>query len=148
MAFIASSAIIIPHKELPMEPHLDPARGTRSRKHVEPSNTEPISSSNDEQLTTHLLTMLSVATGMVGVCATAIGLIGILKSMNELEMIVDDLFAIGSMLFIGVVALSFLGLRTRVFKSWPKLMLTLDIIFFLGLMAVVIATLLLTWVVI
>ena len=154
MAFIASNAIIIPHKELPMEPHLEPARGTHTRNlHVEPSNAEsghvgPMNSSNDEQLTTHLLTMLSVATGMVGVCATAIGLIGILKSMNKLEMIVDDLFAIGSMLFIGVAALSFLGLRTRMFKTWPKLMLTLDIIFFLGLMAVVVATLLLTWVVI
>jgi hypothetical protein len=154
MASIASNAIIIPHKDPPMEPHLEPASETRTRKlRVEPSDTEsrhiePISSSNDEQLTTHLLTMLSVATGMVGVCATAIGLIGILKSMNELEMIVDDLFAIGSMLFIGVVALSFLGLRTRMFKAWPKLMVTLDIIFFLGLMAVVIATLLLTWVVI
>ncbi len=115
---------------------------------LDPNKSDLKNASDDEQLTTHLLTMLSVATGMVGVCATAIGLIGILKSMNELEMIVDDLFAIGSMLFIGVVALSFLGLRTRVFKAWPKLMLTLDITFFLGLMAVVIATLLLTWVVI
>lgn len=143
-----------------MEPHLESAHETRTRNvHVDPGNSEPkriqpdnssqlINSSDDEQLTTHLLTMLSVATGMVGVCATAIGLIGILKSMNRLEMLVDDLFAIGSMLFIGVVALSFLGLRTRVFKTWPGLMLTLDITFFLGLMAVVIATLLLTWVVI
>ena len=137
-----------------MEPHLESAHETRTRNvHVDPGNTEPrhidpVNTTTDEQLTTHLLTMLSVATGMVGVCATAIGLIGILKSMNELEMIVDDLFAIGSMLFIGVVALSFLGLRTRVFKTWPKLMLTLDITFFLGLVAVVVATLLLTWVVI
>jgi hypothetical protein len=152
IAFIASNAIF-PHKEPPMEPHLESAHETRTRNVLvdsgtEPKLIEPVDPTDDEQLTTHLLTMLSVATGMVGVCATAIGLIGILKSMNRLEMIVDDLFAIGSMLFIGVVALSFLGLRSRVFKTWPKLMVTLDIIFFLGLMAVVIATLLLTWVVI
>lgn len=103
---------------------------------------------DNEQFNTHLLAMLSVASGMAGVCATAIGLIGIVKTMNKIETVVDDLFAIGALLFLGVTGLSFLGLRTRLGKTWPKLMLAIDIVFFIGLAAVVVASLLLTWMVI
>ena len=40
----------------------------------------------------HLLTLLSVSAAMVGVCLTAIGLVGILKSLRELEVfIVEDM---------------------------------------------------------
>ena len=49
---------------------------------------------SDEELRTHMLTMLSVASGLAGVCATAIGLIGIVKRLSTSEMIVDDLFAV------------------------------------------------------
>jgi len=103
---------------------------------------------DDEQFNTHLLTMLSVASGMAGVCATAIGLIGIVKKLNELETIVDDLFAVGALLFLTVTGLSFLGLRTRLGKTWPGLVIALDVTFFIGLGAVVVAALLLTWMVI
>ena len=103
---------------------------------------------DDEQFNTHLLTMLSVASGMAGVCATAIGLIGIVKSLNKIETIVDDLFAVGALLFLTVTGLSFLGLRTRLGRTWPHLMIAIDIVFFVGLAAVVMASLLLTWMVI
>jgi hypothetical protein len=102
----------------------------------------------NKRLDTHLLTMLSVASGMAGVCATAIGLIGILKKMNELETLVDDLFAIGSVLFLIVSALSFVGLRTQLGSKWPGLVPALDITFLIGLGTVVIASLLLTYMVI
>jgi hypothetical protein len=92
--------------------------------------------------------MLSVASGMAGVCATAIGLIGILKRMNELETLVDDLYAIGSVLFLIVSGLSFLGLRTQLRSKWPGLVSALDITFLIGLGVIVIASLLLTYMVI
>lgn len=103
---------------------------------------------DDEQFNTHLLTMLSVASGMAGVCATAIGLIGIVKKMNEIETIVDDLFAVGALLFLTVTGISFLGLRTRLGKKQQGLLLAIDVTFFVGLGAVVVAALLLTWMVI
>ena len=67
---------------------------------------------SDEELRTHMLTMLSVASGLAGVCATAIGLIGIVKRLSTSEMIVDDLFAVGALLFLVVTGLSFVCLRT------------------------------------
>ena len=105
-------------------------------------------SQHDDEIHTHLLTMLSVASGMAGVCATAIGLIGIVKKMSELETIVDDLFAVGALLFLAVTGMSFLGLRTRLRRKQRGLMWALDTTFFCGLCAVVVASLLLTWMVI
>jgi hypothetical protein len=114
---------------------------------IAPRKVEVKGKNENERLNTHLLTMLSVASGMAGVCATAIGLIGILKKMNELETLVDDLFAIGSVLFLTVSALSFLGLRTQLNSKWPGLVSALDITFLIGLGTVVIASLLLTYMV-
>jgi hypothetical protein len=102
----------------------------------------------DERFYTHLLTVLSVSSGMVGVCLTAIGLIGIIKSMNKVEMIVDDLLAIGALVFMVAAAMSFLGMRTRLGWSWRGFARTLDLVFCGGLVIVVVATLLLTWMVI
>ncbi|MGD9636054.1 MAG: hypothetical protein AB7G28_13995 [Pirellulales bacterium] len=103
---------------------------------------------NNEQLRTHFLTMLSVASGMVGVCATAIGLIGIVKRMSNFEVIVDDLFALGALFFLFVTGLSFVCLRTRLGKKAHLLVLVVDMAFFSGLATVVIASLMLTWMVI
>jgi hypothetical protein len=94
---------------------------------------------------THLLTMLSVASGMVGVCATAIGLIGIVKRLNGVETLVDDLFAVGSLLFLFVCGLAFLGLRARLAERWNILVPTLDVTFLLGLATVALASVLLTY---
>lgn len=96
----------------------------------------------------HLLTILSVSSGMVGVCLTAIGLIGIVKSLNKLETFVDDLLALGTLFFMVAGALSFFGMRTRLGKRWRNLVRALDIIFCIGMLSVVVAAMLLTWVVI
>jgi hypothetical protein len=96
----------------------------------------------------HLLTLLSVSAAMVGVCLTAIGLVGILKSLHKLEMIVDDMLAVAVLLFVGCSFLSFLGIRTRIRKKWQGFSLTVDILFCLGLLVLVAASMLLTWAVI
>src|SRR5262245_20339944 len=103
---------------------------------------------SNEELRTHLLTMLSVASGMAGVCATAIGLIGIVKRLSSYEIVVDDLFALGALLFLFVTGMSFILLRTRLGKKSHNLVLIVDVAFFLGLATVVVASLLLTWMVI
>jgi hypothetical protein len=102
----------------------------------------------EDRLYTHLLTVLSVSSGMVGVCLTAISLIGILKSLNKLEIMIDDLLAISTLLFLAAAVLSFLGMRTRVATTWRGFGRTLDFVFCLGLGLVVVATVLLTWVMI
>jgi hypothetical protein len=105
-----------------------------------------VSAQSDEYA--HLLTILSVSSGMVGVCLTAIGLIGIVKSLSKVETVVDDLLALGTMFFMVAGALSFLGMRTRLGKRWRNLVHALDIIFCLGMLVVVLGAMLLTWVVI
>ena len=102
----------------------------------------------DERTYTHLLTVLSVSSGMVGVCLTAIGLIGIVKALNDFELIVDDLLAIGSVLFMVTAVMSFLGMRTRIAKTRRNFVRTLDFVFCLGLVLVVVATMLLAWMVV
>jgi hypothetical protein len=99
----------------------------------------------DERFYTHLLTVLSVSSGMVGVCLTAIGLIGIMKSLNKVEILVDDMLAVGAVLFMVTALLSFFGMRTQLSQSWRSLARTIDILFCLALVLVVVATAMLTW---
>ena len=103
---------------------------------------------SDERYFTHLITVLSVSSAMVGVCLTAIGLIGIVKSLTKLEVIADDLLAGGALIFMATTMLSFFGLRTRLSKVWRGFAAALDFMFCIGLLVVVVATVLLTWFVI
>jgi hypothetical protein len=96
----------------------------------------------------HLLTLLSVSAAMVGVCLTAIGLVGILKSLREKEIWIDDMLAIAALLFVGCSFLCFLGIRTRIRSRWHGFAFTVDVLFCLGLLALVSASMLLTWAVI
>ena len=108
-------------------------------------NTSP---HNSDRQFLHLITLLSVSAGMVGVCLTAIGLIGILKSLNKVELIIDDVLALASLLFLVTCVLSFVGMRTRLSQIWHGFTRALDVLFCLGLGLVFIATGLLTWVMI
>ncbi len=120
-----------------------------TRKVHSPSTTNPPDDAEAPAVEySHLLTILSVSSGMVGVCLTAIGLIGIVKSLSKLETFVDDLLALGTMFFMVAGALSFFGMRTRLGKRWRNLVRALDIIFCIGMLTVVVAAMLLTWVVI
>jgi hypothetical protein len=102
----------------------------------------------DERTYTHFLTVLSVSSGMVGVCLTAIGLIGIVKATKGIETVVDDLLAVSCVVFMVTAVMSFLGMRTRVAKTRRNFVKALDAVFCLGLVLVVVATMLLTWMVI
>ncbi|MCU0878552.1 MAG: hypothetical protein MUF06_12265 [Pirellulaceae bacterium] len=99
----------------------------------------------DERFYSHQLAVLSVSSGMVGVCLTAIGLIGIRKSIGGVESIVDDMLAVGSLLFMVTALFSFFAMRTRLSKAWRGIERSIDVVFSLGLVLVVVATALLTW---
>jgi len=104
--------------------------------------------SDDDRIYAHLLTLLSVSAAMVGVCLTAVGLVSVIEALNKWEGWVDDLLAVGSLIFSLVTLLSFLGIRTRIRYSWPRYLLLLDILFCLGIGTMVVASFLLTYVVI
>jgi hypothetical protein len=104
--------------------------------------------SDDDRSYTHLLTLLSVSAAMVGVCLTAIGLVSVIEALRELEVWIDDLLAIGALLFSLVTLLSFLGIRTNVRRSWRPYLFVLDASFCLGIITMVVASLLLAYMVI
>jgi hypothetical protein len=102
----------------------------------------------EERIYAHLLTLLSVSAAMVGVCMTAIGLVSVIEALNKVEHIVDDMLAIGTLIFSFVTLLSFLGIRTRIRQAWPAYMLVLDILFCIGIATMVITSMMLTFLVI
>ena len=61
----------------------------------------------------HRLTVFSVAAGMVGVCLTGIGLIGIVKSIQERESMVDKLLTVSALVFLISTAFNFIILRRK-----------------------------------
>ncbi len=101
----------------------------------------------DDRNYTHMLTLLSVSAAMVGVCLTAVGLVSVIEALSKVETWVDDLLAVGTLMFSVVTLLSFLGIRTRL-RRWKRFTLVLDILFCIGISAMVIASLLLTYYVI
>jgi hypothetical protein len=103
---------------------------------------------DDDRKYAHLLTLLSVSAAMVGVCLTAVGLVSVIEALKHWEGWVDDLLSVGSLLFSVVTLLSFLGIRTNIRRRWRPFMLVLDILFCLGILAMVVASFLLTYVVI
>ena len=102
----------------------------------------------DDRSYSHLLTLLSVSAAMVGVCLTAVGLVNVIESLNKWEGWVDDLLAVGSLVFSLVTLMSFLGIRTRIRYTWPRYVLVLDILFCLGIITMVVSSFLLTYFVI
>jgi hypothetical protein len=103
---------------------------------------------DDDRVYSHLLTLLSVSAAMVGVCLTAIGLVSVIEALNKVQHVVDEILAIATITFSLVTLLSFLGIRTRIRRSWPRYMLVLDIVFCFGIVAMVMASMLLSFIVI
>jgi cation transport ATPase len=101
----------------------------------------------DDRSYSHLLTLLSVSAAMVGVCLTAVGLVSVIAALNKIEIWVDELLATGSLVFSIVTLLSFLGIRTRI-RRWKRFTLVLDVLFCVGISAMVVASMLLTYYVI
>jgi hypothetical protein len=101
-------------------------------------------SPDDDRIYTHLLTLLSVSAGMVGVCLTAIGLVNVTKALRELEVWVDDFLAVSTVLFSFITLLSFIGMRTPIRRRWRHYMLMLDVLFCVGILTLVVASLILS----
>jgi len=105
--------------------------------------SEPPSKVFDERLATHLLTMLSVSAGMVGVCLTANGLLGISRPLTREESLCDDILAINSLVYLSTAGLCFAGLRTPLRLKANSVALAVDVTFCIGLCLTTVACFLL-----
>jgi len=94
---------------------------------------------SEDDLHAHRLTLFSVSAGMVGVCLTGVGLIGVLKSLRRTETMIDELLTADALLFLISTALYFVLLRWRR-RSGRRLVDHLaDATFFLALALLLVA---------
>jgi hypothetical protein len=103
---------------------------------------------DDDRNYAHLLTLLSVSAAMVGVCLTAAGLVNVIEALSKFEGVVDDLLAVGCLVFSIVTLLSFLGIRTRVRRMFRRYIGVLDVLFCVGIVLMVTAAFVMTYTVI
>src|SRR6478752_10649532 len=101
----------------------------------------------DERLYHHLTTILSVSGAMVGVCLSAIGILGMIKSLRRFDTVCDDLLAADAFLFLSSAILSFLVLRTPLWRRRHPVAVGIDGIFCLALVVMVTVCGMLVWVV-
>ena len=93
----------------------------------------------DDRLHAHLLNIISVSAGLLGVCLTAIGLIGIIKSMSKIETLCDEVLAVTSFIYLGAAIAAFTALRTPLRKRSALLTKLVDVFFCCGLILTAIA---------
>jgi hypothetical protein len=106
----------------------------RQRPIDRPARTGPLVDPYDaEHLHDHLLNIISVAAGMLGVCLTAIGLIGVIKATSSIETLCDELLAINSFMYLGVAVIAFVALRSPLRKRLIGITKIVDILFCLAL---------------
>ncbi len=96
-----------------------------------------------DRLHAHRLTLFSVSSGMIGVCLTAVGLIGVLKSLQGAESVVDELLTFAALVFLVATGLYFWLLRRRrLHRRWVDHLA--DITFFVGLALLLVGCVLFT----
>ncbi|WZO97757.1 hypothetical protein EP7_004808 [Isosphaeraceae bacterium EP7] len=86
----------------------------------------------------HRLTIFSTSGGMVGVCLTGIGLIGVLSHLRAVQTVAEELLAADALAFLTCSMLSFFALRDRSRRRRRVFDLTADIIFIIGLLLMMI----------
>lgn len=98
-----------------------------------------------ERLYTHLITLLAVSAGMVGVCLTAISLIGIFKSHSKIDTVLEEVVAVDALLYVAACLLIFGALRTPLKKRSSAIALAVDLVFSVALILTVVVCGLLAW---
>ncbi len=93
---------------------------------------------NTNQLAfSHTLTTFAVATGMVGVCLTAIGVVQLVEHNAGLETLCDELLAGDALLFLIGAICSFVSARLRFTGPWKQFQLAGDLLLMAALTVMV-----------
>jgi hypothetical protein len=101
--------------------------------------------SPDEKSHDHRLTLFAVSAGMVGVCLTGVGLIGIVKGIRNIESTVDEILSLSALLFLMSTAFYFFALYRgdQANRKWVDILA--DAIFFLSLTLLLVACIVFTF---
>lgn len=107
--------------------------------HHEPHHVPLQDHNSDDKLHDHLLNIIAVSAGMLGVCLTAIGLIGVIKATATIETLCDEILAVTSFVYLGAAIIAFIALRTPLRKRAIGLTTLVDVLFCLGLIFTAVA---------
>lgn len=107
--------------------------------HHEPTHVPLQDHNSDDKLHDHLLNIISVSAGMLGVCLTAVGLIGVIKATAEIETLCDEVLAVTSFVYLGTAIIAFIALRTPLRKRAIGVTLVVDVLFCIGLILTAVA---------
>jgi hypothetical protein len=99
----------------------------------------------DEQRFLHFLTLWTASSAMIGICLTAIGIVGILNTLSKTQGTIDELLAFASVLFLTSTILSYVGVRVRRLRHRPGFVIAVDLVFVTGLILVVVSAMLIAW---
>lgn len=100
---------------------------------------------NEERLFWHLIAVFSASVGMIGVCLTAIGIVQLLQHLGSYETICDQLLVADAVLFLASAHVSFLAIRRRIRHKPILLQGVVDVMFFSGLVVMVLICGLFAW---
>jgi len=106
------------------------------------SQEQESESTRERDIAAHIFTTSSV---MVGLCLTIISVVRSLPKTGQLKTIVDDLIAVGALVFLLSCFLSYAVLRARHMKQMRRVESLADGVFLLGLTLLAVACGLFVW---
>lgn len=104
--------------------------------------SEPRPGRLDEDICIHLFT---VASTMVGICLTAIGLLHVVIANRRIDTFADDLLTIDAILFLIASLTAYAALRTRRRRRHVRLEHAADAVFIAAMILTVAACILITF---
>ena len=89
--------------------------------------------------------IFTVASAMVGVCLTVIGLIRVVITLGKADTLADDALAIDALLFLTASLLSYWALRSRGVRRMHRIERVADAIFIIAMIGMVAICALITY---
>ncbi|MFR0690371.1 hypothetical protein ACLUTX_13305 [Enterobacterales bacterium AE_CKDN230030158-1A_HGKHYDSX7] len=102
----------------------------------------PESPSLDDDICVHIF---SVSATMVGVCLTVIGIIRVILTLRQQDLIIDDLVAINMMFYLVSALCAYWSLRTHRTLRGQRMMRAADTIFLVALVFTAVNAGVITW---
>lgn len=124
-----------PHRPLPRYTPMRPLND-------ECPTDKPQNSSLDDDICIHIF---SVSATMVGVCLTVIGIIRVILTLRQEDLLIDDLVASNMLLYMVAAFCSYCSLRTHRTRRGLRVMHIADAVFMSALAFTALNASLITW---
>lgn len=121
------------------------AAGEASRQESERPFEVPHSAVDEGRLFQHLSGVFAASVGMIGVCTTTIGIVRLVESTANYTTLTDELLVVDSLCFLVSAIVSFVAIRRRTRHRPIRLADSVDVIFFIGLVVMVLICGLFAW---